>query len=124
MQSYPTKEGGMLGQGAKWVGWKEGGWSVEVMYAALRIQKTALSAFIGGISIAKRNRRRVRRALVCIALPWSCCRGLCTDIFQNESAGDLHPRPQNFCLHYILSPLYTLILDPFAALKAFDSVVT
>lgn len=39
-----------------------------------------------GISIAKRNRRRVRRALVCIALRWSCRRGLCTDIFQNESA--------------------------------------
>jgi hypothetical protein len=48
----------MLGRGAKWVGWKEGGWSVEVMYAALRIQMTALSAFIGGISIAKRYRRR------------------------------------------------------------------
>jgi hypothetical protein len=69
------------------LGWKEGGWSVEMMYAALRIQKTALSAFIGGINIAKRNRRRVRRALLCIALPWNCRRGLCTDIFQNESAG-------------------------------------
>jgi hypothetical protein len=83
----PYKGRGMLGRGAKWLGWKEGGWSVEMMYAALRIQKTALSAFIGGINIAKRNRRRVRRALLCIALPWSCRRGLCTDIFQNELAG-------------------------------------
>jgi hypothetical protein len=39
------------------------------------------------ISIAKRNRRRVRRVLVCIALPRSRYRRPCTDIFQNKSAG-------------------------------------
>jgi hypothetical protein len=42
------REVGLQGRGAKWVGWKKGGWSVEVMYDALRIQKTTLSAFTGG----------------------------------------------------------------------------